>query len=120
MAGLLVRLVLDGNRNGEVGSACVELNSAAIAEPHRGGRELRRGAIIPGMRPRRSSFLAMGSWWLALLAAACSGEGGGGGPTAPDTRSLSLSAAPASIGVAEESVLTAVARNASGGELAGA
>src|SRR6185503_8699692 len=98
----------DGNRN-----RC-RFTPSAAAVPLR-----TPDAIISRMRPSRSSLLAMGSWSLALFAA-CSGEGGGGGgPTAPDTRSLSLSAAPASIGIAEESVLTAVARNARGGELAG-
>lgn len=73
-----------------------------------------------GMRPLRSRVLALICCALAPFAA-CSGEGGGGGgPTTPDTRSLSLSAAPSSIGVGEEALLTAVARNASGGALAGA
>lgn len=67
----------------------------------------------------RSRVLALICCLLAPLVA-CSGEGGGGGPTTPDTRSLSLSAAPTSIGVGEESLLTAVARNASGAALAGA
>src|SRR5688572_9577847 len=70
------------------------------------------------MRPLHARILAL----ICCSLTACSGEGGGGGggPTAPDTRSLTLSAAPASIGVGEEALLTAVARNASGSPLAGA
>jgi hypothetical protein len=72
------------------------------------------------VRAQKTRAVVLGAA-LSVFGASCGGEGGGGGsPTAPDTRSLTLTASPGSIAVNEESIVTAQARTASGAALAGA